>query len=46
MGEKIGHVIQAYGAVFTGLLFAFIYGWLMTLILFIAMPFMAIMMGI
>jgi len=46
MGQKIGHVIQAYGAVLAGLLFAFLYGWLITLILFVAFPFMAILMGI
>lgn len=45
MGQKIGHVIQGYGAVIAGLTFAFLYGWLMTLILFVAFPIMAILMG-
>ena len=46
MGQKIGHVIQGYGAVLAGLLFAFLYGWLITLILFVAFPFMGFLMSI
>lgn len=43
-GQKYGHVIQGWSAVASSIIFCFIYGWLMTLILIAAFPFMIVLM--
>lgn len=43
-GQKYGHIIQGYSNCIVGLIFAFIFGWLMSAILFVAFPIMGIIM--
>jgi ABC-type multidrug transport system fused ATPase/permease subunit len=43
LGEKVGSIFMAISSFCLGFLFAFYFGWLMTLILLVALPVMALM---
>lgn len=43
MGEKVGNIIMAFVSFILGFAFAFVYGWLLTLILLALFPVMMLM---